>query len=122
MRRKLTSYQLAESLCIRHLANRHSMDLVGNVTSIFEYRPEKRSRAAFPNINPELIAKIDFDLAFNQLDEKYQRILLLWYGISKLDTDKIADILGVSRRTLFRRRRSALIALAQQLEYAKLTA
>lgn len=58
--------------------------------------------------------KVIIEKALSEIDEKHQKILILFY-FDNLSCEKIAELLGVNLRTIFRYKNSALVSFSRAL-------
>ena len=58
--------------------------------------------------------KVIIEKALSEIDEKHQKILILFY-FDNISCEKIAELLGVNLRTVFRYKNSALASFSRAL-------
>lgn len=112
---KVITYSMAEALCYKHLSNRVLPDMHGPRVKVIRYQPEQRFRPSTPSVSNYLAERIDFDRAFRMLDKPHQKVLLAWYGKTELKPEQLAQMWGVDRSTVYRRKHRAVEAFAEVL-------
>lgn len=116
------TYSRVEALLYRYLTRRDLPDLHGKVDYRLRLRLEKfheRQRRT-PDVNDAVLERVDLFRALSRLPHSLRVILVLWYG-TDWSEDRMLLELGrmwgtkLSRRTLYRRKRIAIIALMREL-------
>lgn len=110
------TYEEAERLCRRHLADRRRTSLRAPQVVRYELREDMRFKPAHPSVSTLLLERLAFDRAFRQLEREERRILWLWYVREDLTAHDIAYRLVMSVSTASRRRRAAVRSLAKALD------
>lgn len=120
------TYSQVEGLLCRYLTRRDQPALHGQSDARLRFRVEKRSKWRPIAVNDSVLERAELFAALSRLAHPLRAIIVLWYGADWSEERIIRTLqhLGLaggrfSRRTLYRHKRLAVVALMREMNRAE---